>query len=283
MNHIISSGGNKVLCPMKREAAYYNSRTKIFGDTAITTCFSRPIFNPLKHEKHVEHEKEHRISTAYYDPATDSMISLSAGTVEAAPRTEREIREDSIRRAKNRVKEICFANEFELFVTMTLDAQKHSRTDAKQILKTVNNWCSNQVQRRGMKYLIIPEYHKRVETDGKQAVHFHGLISGDFSLADSGLKTPRGQAIYNLGQWDFGFTEAIKIEEKDYNKTANYVSKYITKDARRVFGRWYLSGGKGLKREVPTTYFNADYDAFDGKEYAVPQSGLYVKYRKDDV
>lgn len=173
----------------------------------------------------------------------------------------------SIRRAQQRLKELLRSNSFDNFVTITLDGAKIDRYDYGAIIKPLNKWLDNRVQRRGYKYVLVPEFHK----DG--AIHFHGLMSGDMELVDSGTvkvhgrKKPvslatykrhyKGQpcsTIYNVSDWRYGFTTVVKLRQSSsaaadvpiqYNSAAvaNYISKYITKDSVKVGGRWYLSGG----------------------------------------
>ena len=283
-NHIITSSGNKVLYPLRQAEGFYNTRIKHFGRFTVTSCFSRPVFNPLKHEKHRQSKvllnKEHSMR---YDPFTDSMIEIFKDSNvekvefsdEALPKKDRS---DSIKRAKDSVMEIAYANRFQYFVTLTLDQSKISRTDTNEIRSKLNRWLSNQVQRNQMKYIILPEHHTQKSWEDKPAVHFHGLISGIFRMKDSGKTTQRGQKILNIENWHYGFTTAIELDD-NYDKIVNYVLKYITKESQKILGRWYLSGGKGLERKVPTEYINTDYDMFEGMEYMVPEANMTVKYK----
>lgn len=185
-----------------------------------------------------------------------------------------EIRMDSLKRTKEKIKDIAYANKFQYFVTFTLDGEKIDRYDNELILKRLKNWL--RCQAKDFKYLIIPELHK----DG--AVHFHGLVSGWLKMKDSGLKTKNGQAIYNVGKWGLGFSTAVKLEGS-YERIVNYIVKYITKDNAMIFGKSYFAGGRGLKREVPTRYENIDFNEVDAKVYNIPQAGMSVKYAEYDI
>ena len=77
--------------------------------------------------------------------------------------------------------------------------------------------------------------------------------------------------------WKYGFSTAIKLEGQ-YSKVVNYISKYISKDSEKIFGNYYFAGGKGLKREVETEYFNLNFENFEGKYYKIPNTNLGVKY-----
>jgi hypothetical protein len=111
-------------------------------------------------------------------------------------------RADSVRRAKQKVYEFALLNRFTHFITWTLDKEEINRYDTKEVSKKLKIFLQHQAQRRNAAYIIIPEYHQ----DG--AVHMHGLIRGDFDMIDSHRVTKRGQVVYNMPQWKYGFSTA---------------------------------------------------------------------------
>lgn len=160
----------------------------------------------------------------------------------------------SIRRARARVWEIAMANSFGYFVTLTLDAKKIDRYDEREIIRKLSTWADNQVRRRGLRYVLVPERHH----DG--AVHFHGFLAWDGKEAvdnfvDSGTikcrlrrrpgfgepRKPRSEAerqawlaagglvVYNVPAWKYGFTTAIPVYGR-YESAVAYCCKYIGKD-----------------------------------------------------
>lgn len=166
--------------------------------------------------------------------------------------------ERSMRRARAKVRRIALANDFRYFVTLTLDQQKVDRYDMGQIVRKLNAWCSNMVQRHGLRYVLVPERHK----DG--AIHFHGFFDDSLEAVDSGTirlpgsKKPRkprskkersewlasgGQVVYNLPAWTLGYTTAIQVYG-EYPAAVAYVCKYIGKQGDKPAGRWYYSGGQ---------------------------------------
>lgn len=144
--------------------------------------------------------------------------------------------ERSMRRAKSRVRRLALSNDFRWFVTLTLSPEKVDRYDASQVVRKLSNWCSNQVKRRGLKYILVPERHK----DG--ALHFHGFFSDALEAVASGHMDKQGHMIYNLPGWTLGFTAAIEVYG-DYAGAVAYVCKYIGKQGDKPAGRWYYSGG----------------------------------------
>ena len=176
----------------------------------------------------------------------------------------------SKRRARAAVQDIALSNEFRFFVTLTLDKSKVNRYDVSEVTRKLNNWLDNNVRRKGLAYILVPELHK----DG--AIHFHGFFNDALPVVDSGTldtgaakpRKPRSEAqrarlladgahiVYNLPNWSMGFSTAIELYG-DYRAAVNYVCKYITKAADKVGGRWYYSGGALARPEV--TYHRADF------------------------
>ena len=159
---------------------------------------------------------------------------------------EKRIRYDNMKRAIDKAFEIGLCNEFQYFITLTLDKTKIDRYDPEKIYKKLRVWLSNTLK-----------------------------------LSDSGKKTKNGQTIYNLLGWKYGFSTVIKLDGR--SAIVKYVTKYITKGNAKIFGKFYLSGGKTLKREVPAEFLNIDYASFDGQEYEILAAGMRVKYKTFDL
>ncbi|MBR2504386.1 MAG: hypothetical protein IKB61_00390 [Elusimicrobiaceae bacterium] len=200
----------------------------------------------------------------------------------------------SMRRARSQLRKIALANNFRFFVTLTLDSMKVDRYDPAVIVKKLNAWCSNMVQRKGLRYILVPERHK----DG--AIHFHGFFNDVLPMEDSGTvklasggkpRRPRsskerarwlaagGQVVYNLPGWSLGYTTALELYG-EYPAAVAYVCKYIGKDGEKIAGRWYYSGGdlKGPKVEFAELSIEELKDHFGGKclEFAVPGRKIAV-------
>lgn len=192
--------------------------------------------------------------------------------------TKKRDRTDSMKRAVDKAFEIGLANDFHYFITLTLDKDIIDRYDKKVIYPKLRNWLKNRVQRNNMNYILFPEYHKQKNGETERAIHFHALVNAEnLDLVDSGKKTEAGQTIYNLSDWKYGFSTVIELDGR--TAIVRYVTKYITKGNEKILGRFYLSGGKSLKREVPNEYLNVDYRSFEGEEYAIPNAGMSVKYK----
>ena len=164
----------------------------------------------------------------------------------------------SMRRARAKLRRLALANEFEYFVTLTLDQTRIDRYDPKIITKALNTWLDNMVRRNGLRYILVPERHK----DG--ALHFHGFFAGkNLPAVDSGHKDSCGETVYNLPQWGYGFSTAIKLRG-EYPRAVAYVCKYIGKQqGQRPMGRWYYSGG--ALKEPPKEYMDVDFDKLSNR------------------
>ncbi|MDE5584012.1 MAG: hypothetical protein K2J08_09950 [Ruminococcus sp.] len=190
-----------------------------------------------------------------------------------------EPRDDSIKRAKDSIFDYTLNNRFDYFFTGTIDPKKLNSKDPKALLKPVQNWLKDRVKRDGFKYILIAEHHK------SGAIHFHGLIKcGELDFVDSGTKSYRGikypikdhtairkglnpddgQIVYNLVKWKFGFTTCIKTYGDPLN-VAYYITKYITKDCKKIFGKFFWHSRDLKKPEISVDYF--DYDSIEAVEF----------------
>ena len=149
----------------------------------------------------------------------------------------------SMRRARSKLRRLALANDFRWFVTLTLDPSKVDSHSGADVVKKLNAWCSNMVQRKGLKYILVPERHK------KGGIHFHGFFNDCLEVVDSGHTDKQGHKIYNLPQWSLGFTTAIELYD-DYSRAVGYVCKYVGKQGEKPAGRWYYSGGALKEPEV---------------------------------
>ena len=177
-------------------------------------------------------------------------IEGDGGPTAAEQRRAGENKRRARRRAVGAVRDLAYANPFRYFVTLTFDKEKVDRWDDGEVLRVTKNWLDNMVRRAGLAYVLVPERHK----DG--AIHFHGFFNDAVEGRDSGHTTQRGQVIYNLPRWPWGFTTAIEVYG-EYGAAVGYVCKYITKGDDKVGGRWYWHGGKLDKPDVE--YLNTDW------------------------
>lgn len=200
--------------------------------------------------------------------------------------TEGESRKDNVRRAVQAVFDIALLNRFGVFLTFTVAPENLrgvDRNDPDSVRKFLCKWLNNRVQMwPDFQYLLIPEHHK----DG--AIHCHALAAGVPGLVDSGtvyvpgyskpirretakrkgIPPEQWHTVYNVPSWTLGHSTAIPLYGESA-KVANYVVKYITKDASKIFGKFYLAGGHGLVRKPPVELSDVDFNSVDSKAYDV--------------
>lgn len=199
---------------------------------------------------------------------------------EAGKKSEGEDMLRSMRRARAKLRRLALANDFDYFVTLTLDPAKIDRYDGVVIARALGRWADNMVRRHGLRYVLVPERHK----DG--AFHFHGFFGGEgLRVADSGHQIA-GRPVYNLPQWSLGYTTAQRLYG-EYSAAVGYVCKYIGKQqGERPMGRWYYSGG--ALKEPARVYCDFEYGALredngGAVEFDIPGSKMLVIHTKQEV
>lgn len=209
----------------------------------------------------------------------------------------------SKRRARAAVYDLALASDFEFFATFTVDpARVRDRLDDEEVFRHLHDWLDNNVRRRGLAYVLVPEYHK------KGGLHFHALINGALEVADSGTLSvpgwkrparPRSEkqrqrwlaagaaVVYNLPGWSFGFSTAIRLYG-DRAAAVGYLVKYITKGEAKIGGRWYYSGGELKRPRVSVTWLDFDRAAAlnGGEVFTIDElgaAGVRLHIKEDDL
>lgn len=198
------------------------------------------------------------------------------------------VRTDVIKRAKDKVFDIVYQNEFAYFLTITLSPENDfDRENPQEVLKKLSKWLNNQQQRKGLKYILIPELHE------KGGIHCHALVNDVFTMVDSGRVMYQKKAwnvedlkkrkiytgglppVYNIKEWKYGWSTAISLYGERM-AIAHYMTKYITKDLKKIFGKYYWSS-RSCIRDTEVHYTNTDFDSLNLREFS-PVSGLFFKY-----
>lgn len=270
-------------------AKYYYAKN---GDKYLysVSCFNRDVYNPLNIENHINfnRNKKEKID-ALADDLFYQYSALLKGNIyeydikelylkchDSAEarilyKPKKDTSEKSRLRALNKCRDYLFSNpDLDLMITLTISPEQIDRYNYNDIMKKVSVWLSNRVKRNNLKYVIVPEKHE----DG--AIHFHGFVnSSAVKLKATKYKrsydgknfifalepTRKGKRIYNIVDWDIGYTTAVRLGKKeiDRTKSAEYCLKYITKQNKKIGGRWYLhSTNCTLPFEV---YFCYDFNS----------------------
>lgn len=240
---------------LTRDEVYTNARKKInplTGEVIEDAVSSRAIF------KAVAADARGEVSSR-----GSGLDSESAG--DGADR--------SAVRARKQLFELAVCNQFDLFVTLTLDSAQVDRYDYKVVINKLRQWLDNLVRRHGFAYLLVPERHK----DG--AIHFHGLVrEAGLKLADSGHRDKSGRMIYNILNWRLGFTTAVRLDG-DYGNICRYITKYIGKDvgkAGTIGGRYYYHNAGLTKPRC--VYYNTPFEEAEGFTVEVKEGGFKICY-----
>ena len=245
---------DKFLIP--ENLAFFKARAKYVPDfengglrLASVCAFNRPIFNPddlvpacdpLDLVRRIDPDE---VNDEGEDGDEDD--TSSEGSSEDSLRR-------SIRRARLNVFDLAICNKFDLFSTLTFAPENVDRESYAETYRLLKIWLSNRVQRKGLKYIAVPEYHPTSKT----AIHFHMLSNSDpVDLVDSG-HWAHHEKVYNIPSWQAGFSTAQYIKgENAVDFTSKYICKYMSKsNGNKVGGRFYLSGGDLVR----PTYIYAD-------------------------
>lgn len=167
---------------------------------------------------------------------------------------------------RRKIRYYCQSNDFDLFWTLTFDDEKVDSRDYPYAKQRLRAWLKYQRETYGkFDYIFVAELHK----SGR--IHFHGITKGfNPPLAEArNPKTNRlikkgGLQIYNAPTWKNGFSTVSHIQDRA--KTANYISKYITKDLMAIptgykQPRYFVS--RGLKQPEVDFLNLSDQDLAD--------------------
>ena len=213
------------------------------------------------------------VKESYYN-AADKAISRAA----------------SLDRTRIRMHELLEMNTFDWFITLTFSKEKIDRYDDDAVMKAYEKYV-RELSRRfpELRYIAVPERHKKANAEGKRAFHFHLLFGGitprQLGFRDSGkvscswakdgytspqrfeairgereLKETDGLPIYNVTTFVHGWTTATKIANREACNW--YVKKYIEKNLGDSTGkyqkRFYYSRNLELP-EVETMVLDPDF------------------------
>ena len=244
---------------------HWNVKCKVYPDGSTNTIYcNQRIFNDTPTEHKPKEKKQ----------SDENPLPIHKTVTVGKSGNGCEVREDSLKRAKDKIQDIVLCNKFDYFVTLTFNPRKVDSFNVEEVKNVIKNWLSVGVQRRNYKYIAIPEYHK----SGR--IHLHALMSGDLRLVDSGHRHNQ-KIIYNIEDWQekFGFCTAIPIDG-NINSLSYYITKYITKGNDKIFGRFYWSS-RNLVRVPDIEYSMTDFGLVNQYEYKVQGTTRKMKYEAD--
>ena len=157
-------GAMKIIGEQTEYGIRHNTRVKHYPDGSTEVlCASRQIFRVPGYELRGEvSEKKDSHPKPSPEDAADNLARAQ-------------------RRARTAIRDMALCNPMSYFVTLTFDPAMIDRYDIKAIMRRVNGWLDNQVRRKGLAYILIPELHK----DGAETYVFDkGADSVDFAIAN---------------------------------------------------------------------------------------------------
>lgn len=290
---------------------YYNAKRKIYPDGSFTTVYCLcPIFrdstldNICFLDSEIDDFYEVVDLSEYKEVVTDSekenhkkikCRDVSHLSPDYIVKQQIVDKEHHIKRAKDKIFDICMMNDWKWFFTGTF-ALSDLRVSPADCLKKMRSWLNNQVNRKGLKYILVAEYSPK-----HHYIHFHGLFNDcdlHFTFDDmykvdghkkpvklSTLKRMRispdtCKKVYNVSEWDksFGWCTAIKCYG-DKIHLSRYITKYLTKENEKIFGKYYWSS-KNIRRDPDIVYFDVDESFFWEQ---LPEELFYIPYSSDHM
>lgn len=213
---------------------------------------------------------------------------------------ERNYKFESDMRSKRMIIDYALNNTWDYFFTITLDKNKVGDRTAvkKQITKLLEHfkYTKKKIDSE-FKYILVVEPHKRKEDNGKQAVHFHGLVKlNDNFKENNPLDFPtsldgsfRHKSYRDKYDNVIAYCESNRIKKsfgintftRIYNNQeflSYYIAKYINKLTLadiETSQRYYKS--KGLKKSDVQVF--DDWSKFDiDFTYKYIRNGLEPSY-----
>lgn len=196
-----------------------------------------------------------------------------------------EIEEQNISRSKRTIRELCLCNNFEYFVTLTLNSENADRFSLDSCQNKLRETLKAYKRKnKEFAYIIITEAHKN------GAFHFHGLFKNinpsdlieyheeDFKKLPYYIldKLHKNEKLYYLSFFDqkMGYCTLTKI--KSLERVSSYITKYVTKSCvKNSKGTIYISS-RGLKKAdkiycdfSPPSGFTYENNFVSSKEYSL--------------
>ena len=139
-----------------------------------------------------------------------------------------EERKEMARRASRMatIRRHIVCNNLVWYCTFTLTPEKQGINE-----KTLTESLRKMLTRKKLKYYIVKEYGKKNNT-----LHFHGFISANDDMVNSGRRDRFGNAIYNYLplQENYGYTFCTLLPDNwQKQKIIKYIIKYAIKETNQ--------------------------------------------------
>jgi len=195
---------------------------------------------------------------------------------------------NNISRARSRIFEYAMCNDFEYFVTLTLNGGKRDRFDLQAFSKDFAQFVRNHRKQydSNIEYLLIPETHK----DG--AYHMHGFIKGIpfdqlriFTLDEKlsyyiRKKLKKNQPVYGWSEYADRFGHIVLDPIQDKERCAKYMTKYVSECMAETVTElgahvYYVSRGLNI---AETIYTIECFDNVDTEDMEINNDFVMIKF-----
>lgn len=172
-------------------------------------------------------------------------------------------RRNNIVRAQSAIQALGFCNDWDYFITCTLDPNKFPDRLALDLFREKVTHLFRRIRSESgseCRFLLVPELHKN-----QQGWHMHGLLAGfpdscfrKFELSEKLpayllLKIAKGEKIYDFPRYRdiFGFCDVEPLRSRDH--AVSYLCKYVVKGLQSTGlhidkGKHLYFSSKGLNR-----------------------------------
>ena len=195
---------------------------------------------------------------------------------------------NNISRARSRIFEYAMCNDFEYFVTLTLNAEKKDRFDLQTFSKDFAQFVRNHRKQynSSVQYLLIPETHK----DG--AYHMHGFLKGippeQLRLFTTSEKLPlyilkklkNNQPVYDWSEYAERFGHIVLDPIQDKERCAKYMTKYVSEcmaETVTELGAHVYYASRGLDTSE-TIYMTEQFEAVSPDDMEINNEFVMIKF-----
>lgn len=224
----------------------YNVTLKKYYNSAQGTRYNLSVSKP-----------QHRKTVYEVDNNVPTFGGEKVGRL-VRPREKRD--RCSVLRAIREIRNIGLSNDWDYFVTFTLDPAKFDRSNYPAAVKRMTRYFRYLRSECGydIEYLLIPELHA-----DKKNWHFHGLIKGipDSLLTPHPLTWQREKGYKDFPDFSYRFGFVSLSPVTNTSAVVYYCLKYINKD---IFAMRFNDGmrlyyvSRGVRRPEIVAQYNID-------------------------
>lgn len=203
----------------------------------------------------------------------------------------------NLARARIAIEEYALCNDWQYFVTLTIDGDKLSRSDLEAFRKKLSIMIRNARAHDGtdIDYLFVPELHPVALKDGRTEWHLHGLMNlpdryiapfenrrkygknkDRFPPKYIRQKILRREPIFYWKQYSASFGHCVLEPVQNRDASARYLMKYVSKKQGETAQHldkgqnlyYHSTGLKRAQKEAPDVWGDIRHRAKTGYQRA---------------